>query len=442
MTRATRKRWLEAFDAFLGTQPAVGMILCSLPILAGTGRVIQTSHGILGAARAIATHPLMALLLIQASYFLLETWLWLRYRPFVAPDGVPLPRLSVIIPAYNEGPMVERSIRSVAAADYPREKLEILVVDDGSRDDTFFHMEHLRLEFPGLVRLIRFRGNKGKRAALHAGFRAASGEIALTIDSDSEIEPQTLREMVAPFQADERIGAVAGRVVVLNRDNLIGSMLDVNYALTFDFGRAAQSTFRAVACCPGALSAFRLAVISPALDEWTQQRFLGRPVNHGEDQALTNLVLRSGFDTVYQRHAIVQTLVPRSYRQLSRMLLRWDRSYVVEGFSFAKFMLRRYRPDNRLLPATHFLMGTLRMILLYVGLVGLPGLVLTHPGALASVAWGILVGATFTALYYVRSHRSPRFLYGVVYAFYSALFLQWILPWAIVTVRDERWGTR
>ncbi|MDF3064823.1 MAG: hypothetical protein K0R38_424 [Polyangiaceae bacterium] len=74
-------------------------------------------------------------------------------------------------------------------------------------------------------------------------------------------------------------------------------MLEVQYALAFDFGRAAQSVYRAVACCPGALSAFRRDPVLPHLDGWVQQKFLGRHVNHGEDQALTNIVLRAGYDT-------------------------------------------------------------------------------------------------------------------------------------------------
>ncbi|MHB8419559.1 MAG: glycosyltransferase family 2 protein [Myxococcales bacterium] len=434
-------RW-GLFDATLGLQPLVGMLLCSLPIFAGVRELAGRAAGLEAGLLAVALHPVPALLSIQALYFAFETLLWLRYRPFQATAGAPLPRLSVVIPAFNEGPMVVRSIRSVAQADYPHELLEILVVDDGSRDDTYFHMEALRRQFPGLVRLLRFRGNRGKRAALLEGFEAARGEVVLTIDSDSEMERDTLRAMVAPFQCDPKVGAVAGRVTVLNRETLIGAMLDVNYALTFDFGRAAQSTFRAVACCPGALSAFRLEAIRPHLAEWAEQRFLGRPVCHGEDQALTNLVLRGGYDTVYQRTAIVRTLAPKSYRQLTRMFLRWDRSFVVEGFSFARFMFKRYRPQRRLLPALHFVMGNLRLVLLYAGLLQLPLLLLEHPGSLWRIGTSLFIAALFTALYYVRSDRSFRFLYGVVYAFYSALLLQWILPWAIMTVRDDRWGTR
>lgn len=388
------------------------------------------------------SHPIGIVVLIQTAYTALLGFLWLKYKPFQAPADAVLPTVSVIIPAFNEGPMVERSIRSVARSDYPLARMEIIVVDDGSRDDTYFHMRHLRREFPDLVRLVRFAGNQGKRAALRHGFDVATGEIVVTIDSDSEVQADTLREMVAPFLAEEKIGAVAGRVAVLNRDSFISRMLEVQYALAFDFGRAAQSVYRAVACCPGALSAFRRSVIAPHLEDWCNQKFLGRPVNHGEDQALTNIVLRGGFDAVYQSSAVIQTLAPTRYLPLSRMFVRWDRSYIVEGFSFARFMFKPYRPDNRVLPVVTFLVSTLRLVALAYLIVALPSIVDTNLALFGAGMLSLLVGTGFTALYYLRIERSFRFLYGVAYAVFSFLCLQWVLPWALLTVRDERWGTR
>lgn len=387
-------------------------------------------------------HPIGIVVLLQTAYTGLLSLLWMRYRPFVAPAHAQWPTVSVIIPAFNEGPMVENSIRSAALSDYPRDKLEIVVVDDGSRDDTFFHMRHLRREFPDLVRLVRFRGNRGKRAALYEGFKASTGEIVITIDSDSEVEKTTVREMVAPFLAEAKIGAVAGRVAVLNRDTFISRMLEVQYALAFDFGRAAQSVYRAVACCPGALSAFRREVILPHLEEWTNQRFLGRPVSHGEDQALTNIVLRAGYDTVYQSTAAIHTLAPTRYGQLSRMFVRWDRSYIVEGFSFAKFMFTKYRTENRILPIVSFIISTTRILAMFYVLIGLPALLDTSLPEVFRGSVVLLVGTGFTALYYLRIEKSFRFLYGIAYAVFCVFCLQWILPWALLTVRDERWGTR
>ena len=431
---------LKCLDRTAGVLPFAGVGASILwLVLVGNGWPLDL-RAALGSLRHGWT-PLAALGALMVAYFALETVLWLRYRPFPVLRGDDVPRLSVVIPAYNEGPMVERSIASVIRADYPADRLEVLVVDDGSRDDTFFHIERLRQAHPSIVRVIRFAGNRGKRAGLAAGFRAARGEIVITIDSDSQIERDTLRAMVAPF-ADPHVGGVAGKVTVLNRSNLIGAMLDVQYTLAFDFSRAVESSIRTVACCPGALSAFRLSVILPHLDGWLEQKFFGRPVAHGEDQALTNIVLRAGFDTVYQSNATIRTLAPMRYRPLTRMFLRWERSFVVEGFTFARFMLTRYRDRNRVLPVVKFVASNLRLLMVYVGLARLPFLILERPQRMPDLVVAMAIGATFTALYYVRRERSLRFAYGVAYAFYWLLFLQWILPWAVVTVRDERWGTR
>lgn len=86
---------------------------------------------------AMISHPFGAIAVIQAIYTALLSILWMRYRTFRAPAEVEWPKVTVVIPAFNEGPMVGRSIRSVAACSYPKDKLEVIVVDDGSRDDTF-----------------------------------------------------------------------------------------------------------------------------------------------------------------------------------------------------------------------------------------------------------------------------------------------------------------
>jgi hyaluronan synthase len=432
----------QAALSALGLLPLMGALISIFWML-----VAKTPHGGIGAALAswvvgCLTHLLGLIVLMQALYTGLQSVMWQRYKPFKRPKKAVWPRVSVVIPAFNEGPMVERSIRSVARSTYPADLLEIIVVDDGSRDDTFFHMQRLRREFPAMVRLIRFASNRGKRAALEAGFRDATGEIVITIDSDSEVEPKTVAEMVTPFLVDPQVGGVAGRVAVLNRDTMISRMLEVQYALAFDFGRAAQSAYRTVSCCPGALSAFRRSIIVPHLTEWTSQKFLGRPVGHGEDQALTNIVLREGYDTVYQRTAAIHTLAPTTYRQMSRMYLRWDRSYIVEGFSFAKFMFTRYRKKNRVLPIVSFVVSNARLVLFFSGLFELPFMFAEDIGTHLHAAVALSLGALFTAGYYLRVERSFRFVYGLVYAIYSVLLLQWILPWALITVRDERWGTR
>ncbi len=165
---------------------------------------------------------------------------------------------------------------------------------------------------------------------LAAGFDAASGEIAVTVDSDSIIERGALLAIAGPFR-DPEVGAVGGKVAVFNRfQALLPRMLHVRYVLSFDFLRSVQSTYGAVYCCPGALSAYRLSLIRKILPDWLNQRFLGAACTTGEDRALTNDVLALGYKTVYQGSAVVHTIAPETYGKLCKMYLRWDRSYIRE----------------------------------------------------------------------------------------------------------------
>jgi len=105
-------------------------------------------------------------------------------------------------------------------------------------------------------------------------------------------------------------------------------------------------------------------------------------------------------------------------------------------------MLTRYRDHHRVLPVISFLVSTLRLVAMFYVLIGLPSLLDTSLPEVLRGSAIMLLSTVFTALYYLRIEYSFRFLYGVVYAVYTVLCLQWILPWALITVRDERWGTR
>lgn len=383
-----------------------------------------------------------ALVWVGLSFLLLvlRTLLWFTYRAPRLADFAEAPGLTVIIPAYNEGPMVAKSIDSVVAARYPREKLEILVVDDGSTDDTWLHIEAAAQRHAGLVTPIRFPKNRGKRAGLEAGFRQARGEIVVTIDSDSVIEADTLLAMAGAFRNPE-VGAVAGKVTIYNKRGLIPRMLKVQFILAFDFQRATQSTYDTVFCCPGALAGYRLSVVHEVLDEWMQQTFLGVPCTYGEDRSMTNYILRQGYKSVYQRAAVVRTLVPETYNKLCKMFLRWDRSFVREEIRLAA-ILWRLPLKARLMTLFEVVITSLRFPIGWLGLAALLILSVEHPDLLAKVALVILLVSGFNMLYYLRSERSWDFVWGIVYAYYAMVALVWVFPWAVLTVREQSWMTR
>jgi hyaluronan synthase len=370
-----------------------------------------------------------------------RTGLWLRYRPFPSATMDDAPRLTVIIPAYNEGVMVGKSIDSLAAAEYPRERLEIFVIDDGSTDDTWEHIQKAAVRHPGLITPVRFEKNRGKREALHTGFKQARGEIVITIDSDSVIEPATLLAMAGAFR-NPKVGAVAGKVMVYNRrDGIIPRMLHVRFILSFDFLRAAQSTYGTVYCTPGALSAYRVSVIREVLGAWVTQRFLGVQVTYGEDRALTNYILERGYDSVYQRTGVVHTIVPTTYNKLCKMYLRWDRSYVREEIRFMRIVWKR--PLKSLIIAgLDTLITNLRFPIAYLSIFLLVYLTFSDPETILRTLLAIGLMSLFYMLYYLRSERSFDMFYGVLYAYFAFFALTWVFPYALFTLRSRSWMTR
>lgn len=370
-----------------------------------------------------------------------RTILWFRYRSFPPATIHDAPSLTVIIPAYNEGPMVLKAIRSVLSADYPRGRLEVFVVDDGSTDDTWKHIKKAATEHPHVVTAFRFSENRGKRAALDKGFRRAKGEIVVTIDSDSVIDKGTLLAAVGPFR-DPKVGAVAGKVLVYNRNQgVIPNMLHVRFVLSFDFLRAVQSTYRTVYCCPGALSAYRVSVVRQVLDPWLNQRFLGSPCTYGEDRAMTNFILSVGYDAVYQRTATVHTVVPWTYRKLCRMYLRWDRSYVREVIHFMRIVWKRpFWP--KVISLIDILITNARYPVGWASLVLCVVLSVNDPTTILRLFFAMGLLSSLNMLYYLYSERSWLFPYGILYSYFSFLTLFWIFPYAILTVRSRTWGTR
>jgi hyaluronan synthase len=422
---------------------AIVACLAAFFYAAFSGRVFQPLLGDIRACKwsRVFIRPSLIWGMMGLMLLSFRTLLWFRYRPFASAGAADAPHLTVIIPAYNEGRMVEKSIDAVAAANYPSDRLEIIVVDDGSKDDTWEYILRAADRYPGLVTPVRFPENRGKRAALETGFRQAKGDIVVTIDSDSVIEPDTLLAIAGPFR-DPSIGAVAGKVAVYNRHGgTIPRMLHVRYILSFDFLRAVQSTYRTVYCCPGALSAYRTKVVREVLDSWMNQTFLGVKCTYGEDRSMTNFILSLGYDAVYQRTAVVHTNVPETYAKLCKMFLRWDRSYIKEEIRFAGILWKRPLP-SRLISLVDAVVTNLRYPVGYLVFVLLAVMIVNHPATLLRLFFTIGLMSLLNILYYFRSERSWDFMYGVLYSYFSFFTLFWVFPYAVFTVRSRSWMTR
>ena len=348
------------------------------------------------------------------------------------------PSVSIIITAFNEEEAIFRSVEACYAVDYPPEKLEIVVVDDGSVDGTAAEIERARERWPTLV-VETFAVNRGKREAMAAGARRSRGEILLYVDSDSFPRVDAVRKIVQGF-ANPRVAAVAGHTNVANYDtNMLTRMQEVRYYVAFRVLKAAESVFGAVTCCPGCFSAYRRSCVLAVLDRWLEQRFLGVRATFGDDRSLTNFLLRR-YRVIYTSEAVASTIVPDEHRKFLRQQLRWKKSWLRECLIAASFMWKK-PPIAALGFYAQLVFPLLAPVILLRAFVWIPA-VYGDWLSVAFYSYGVmLIGLVFSSFYlFWRVDRS--WIYGVHFTLYYMLVLVWQMPYAIVTSRDNRWGTR
>jgi hyaluronan synthase len=393
----------------------------------------------------LSIYPLLISATIIVTGIIFQTIFWFRYKPLtVRPDEeVDWPFVSVIMSALNEEELIGKSIDSIFASNYPKEKLEVICINDGSTDMTFYHMRRAKQKYGEKLKIINFRKNLGKRRALYIGLKKSKGEIIVTSDTDSKIGRSAIRNIVLPLIKDKKTGAVSGRVAVLNeKDNLLTRMLSVRYSISFNYGRGYQSVYGAVLCCPGALTAYRKDLMQSIIHECLTQTFLNAPCTHGEDRALTTLVLKAGYMVKYQSNAIVYTKVPSKFGQMNKMYLRWTRSYVRESVFFARFMFTRYRTKHRVLPIFDFFFMTfLHPFHLFSIAVIAYSFVINPLFILRHIAF-LIVSSFILSLYYLRTNKSLAFLFGIPYTIITAVLLWWLVPFSVLTIKNQSWLTR
>lgn len=384
------------------------------------------------------------ILLYKALFFIYTLYCYFRYKSISSVSDGELPTCTVIVPAYNEGKQVYETLRSLANSDYPADKLELIAIDDGSKDDTWYWLQEAKKYLGDRVSIYQQPKNMGKRHALYRGFKQGSGEVFVTVDSDSIVVVDTLRKMVSPFVKDKNCGAVAGNIRVLNtEDGFIPKMLDVSFALSFEFIRAAQSKLNSVLCTPGALAAYRRDAVFVCLEDWINQKFMGKPSDIGEDRAMTNMILKQGRNVLFQRDAYAYTNVPESYKGLYKMFIRWGRSNVRETLAMSKYVLTDFRKESKVGPRLLFISQALTLLLSYPFTLFMLYFILSQPILfLSSTLFGILVFSSFPALFYAKRYNWTKSFWAFAYSILYTFALFWITPYAIATASRSGWLTR
>ncbi|HVT04113.1 MAG TPA: glycosyltransferase, partial [Thermoanaerobaculia bacterium] len=220
------------------------------------------------------------------------------------------PLVSILIAAYNEQRVIGRTIRALLASDF--QQLEIVVVDDGSKDETFEEVERL---FGDDLRVRVFRQpNNGKASALNRAIDNASGEILVCLDADTIFAPDTISKLVRRF-ADPAVGAVAGNVKVGNRVNSLTRWQSIEYITSQNMDRMAFGYLNAITVVPGAVGAWRREAVVEAGGYLTDTM--------AEDMDLTWRIRRAGWRIESENDALAFTEAPDTMKALFKQRFRW-----------------------------------------------------------------------------------------------------------------------
>lgn len=305
------------------------------------------------------------------------------YRPFV----------SVIVPAWNEEVGIRTTVSSLLASDYP--DLEVVVVNDGSTDGTedvvlrLLDEERARGD-RGRTLVYRRQPNAGKARALNHGVRVARGEIIVTVDADSVVEPDAIGRIVDRF-ADPRVMCVAGNVKIGNPGSVLGTVQRFEYLMGF-FSKNADSILGSVYIVGGAAAAYRRSVLEEvgefAVDVIT------------EDIEMSTRILEAGHRIEYAPRAVVWTEVPSELPGLARQRLRWKHGRLITFFRYRRMFFSVEPRHGRWLTAVALPLALLGDVLL-----------LLQPAAVALAGYSVLV----------RGDHLPMVVFLVVVAAVVAL---------------------
>ncbi|MCH7321355.1 glycosyltransferase family 2 protein [Solibacillus sp. MA9] len=221
------------------------------------------------------------------------------------------PRVSVIVPVYNEEVIIRRTIKALLKSDYPL--TEILVIDDGSKDRTAYIIKKYFFHTPK-VKLVQ-KENGGKASALNLGFQKALGDIIITSDADTIFTPTAISELVKNF-SDSRVAAVTGNCKIGNMHNQLLIWQHIEFVTTQNLDKRAFEELDCITVVSGSNSAWRKSVI--------EQLGYFHHDTLAEDTELTIRILNAGHKIMYDDRAISYEESPETIKEFVKQRYRWS----------------------------------------------------------------------------------------------------------------------
>jgi cellulose synthase/poly-beta-1,6-N-acetylglucosamine synthase-like glycosyltransferase len=274
----------------------------------------------------ISTTITFTLLFISIYFevFLLMAFLQRRFGKFQSvpsPAESPLPSVAIVVPCFNESTTVRGTVNSLLALDYPANLLEILIVDDGSTDDTLQIVQDFRSD--SRVRIFS-KGNGGKHTAMNIGLENTQAEFIGCLDADSSVAPDALLKVMPVFN-DSRVAAVTPCILVREPATLLQHMQNVEYRLSI-FNRFILAAIGSAFITPGPFSFFRASVVRK-LGGW-------RYAHSTEDMEMALRMQLDGWLIANAPSAIVHTSTPRTLRALFKQRVRWTYGWLRNAIDY------------------------------------------------------------------------------------------------------------
>ncbi|RLE38277.1 hypothetical protein DRJ17_04395 [Candidatus Woesearchaeota archaeon] len=245
------------------------------------------------------------------------------------------PNVSVVVPAYNEEKTIKETINSLLELEYPKDKLEIIVVNDGSTDKTKQIVRSIMENNKDRdIKLINQK-NSGKYIALNRGLEIARGEFFICLDADSFIEKAGLKKML-PYFANKKVGAVLPLMKIKNPKNLLQKIQWYEYIINMFYKRI-MGFLNCIHVAPGPFSMYRTSII----------RKLGgfKKAHRTEDLEMALRLQRNHYKIVQLTNTVVYTTPPENLKSLYHQRVRWNKGSVLNSWDYRKIIFNKEYGD-------------------------------------------------------------------------------------------------
>lgn len=238
------------------------------------------------------------------------------------------PSVAVIVPAWNEGKTVHGTVESLLNLDYPKDKLEVIVVDDGSTDDTW--QEMLKYKNHSQVRIFQ-KENGGKHTAVNFGIDNTKADFISCLDADSFVAPDALKRMINVFQKKPDVMAVAPSLIVNKPKNIIQNAQRVEYNMS-TYNKRMLAYLGAIHVTPGPFSVFRKEVFEKI------GKF--RKAHNTEDQEIAYRMQENHMKIDHCHTAYVYTSSPDTVKKLYVQRLRWIYGFIQNTMDYRRLIFK------------------------------------------------------------------------------------------------------